>query len=677
MNAGDGTANITVIRTGGSSGSVSAFYYTTPITATPGLNYISVSNNLTFSDGQTNRTFTIPLIDNNVAQGQVSLGVSLLTNANSGATLAYPSNALVFIADNDSGFAFDTATNTVPETTPQASINVIRIGPTNSSMAVDYATHNGTALAGTNYVTTSGTLTFSPGQVLKSIAVPLIDDPQVTGNVLFTVALSVNAGNPGVQLAYPSTNTVVIQDADAGLSFTNSSMIVRRDAGSALITVVCSNPAIEPVINNSNTIPLSVQYATTDGSAIAGVDYISTSGMLVFTNGNGTNTFNVPIINNGSVVGARNFSLRLFNPTAPGRLVAPSNEVVTIIDGTAGFKFSKSAYSVNKTDGSTMINVFRTGLTDSVATIDFIATNGSAIDGIHYFATNGSLLFTNGVTNQTFTVRVIDTSVVQPNKTVSMQLLNPSNGVVSAPSAATLTIKDNTGSFVVPAGSALLSESGAGAPNGVIDSNETVTVLFGLRDEGGLNVANLAATMLATNGVTPVPNPQTQVYGPLVSGSHSVSQPFTFIAMGTNGQDIVVNFQLQDSGTNIGTAVFGYRLGSIVTSFTNGAAIVINDHASADPYPSAINISNMVGSVLKATLTLTNLTHASPKDIDAVLVSPDQRATLFMAHAGGQNALTNTTLTFDDAASTSLPQNGQIISGTNKPSAYLPVPVFP
>ena len=63
VNEGDGTALITVIRTGGSSGSVSTFYYTIAGTATPGLNYISVSNNLTFSDGQTNRTFTVPIID--------------------------------------------------------------------------------------------------------------------------------------------------------------------------------------------------------------------------------------------------------------------------------------------------------------------------------------------------------------------------------------------------------------------------------------------------------------------------------------------------------------------------------------------------------------------------------------------------------------------------------------
>ncbi|HEX3358947.1 MAG TPA: hypothetical protein VHS31_18355, partial [Tepidisphaeraceae bacterium] len=213
--------------------------------------------------------------------------------------------------------------------------------------------------------------------------------------------------------------------------------------------------------------------------------------------------------------------------------------------------------------------------------------------------------------------------------------------------------------------------------NGLIDLNETVTALFALRDAGGLNVGNLSATLMASNGVTPVPLNQTQVYGPLVSASHSVSQPFTFTATGTNGQELDIVFTLQDSGTNIGTAVFDYQLGSIVTSFTNAAPIIINDHAIANPYPSVINVSNILGTVLKATLTLTNLSHGSPGDIDALLVSPAQQTTLFMAHAGGQNAISNVTIKFDDGASAKLPQSGQIISGTNKPSAYLPVPVFP
>jgi hypothetical protein len=316
-------------------------------------------------------------------------------------------------------------------------------------------------------------------------------------------------------------------------------------------------------------------------------------------------------------------------------------------------------------------------LTDTLATVDFAATNGSAVDGVHYYSTNGTLVFTNGVTNQTFAVQIIDTAVVQPNKTVLLQLLNPNNSVLATPSAATLTIRDNTGSFVVPAGSALVSESGAGAPNGVVDSNETVTALFAFRDAGGLNVGNLVATLTAGNGVTPVPNPSTQVYGPLVASSHSVSRQFTFTAQGTNGQDVIATFQLQDGTTNIGTAVFGYRLGFSTSRFTNDATITINDNAIAFPYPSSIGVTNLVGSVLKATVTLTNLIHASPADIDALLVSPDQQTTLFMAHAGAQNAVSNVTVTFDDSAAAKLPQNGQIVSGTNQPTAYLPVPVFP
>src|SRR5262249_10950135 len=144
----------------------------------------------------------------------------------------------------------------------------------------------------------------------------------------------------GTQLAYPSTNTVIIQDADAGLSFTNATMVVRRDVGNAVITVVCTNTSVEPPIVDSNSIPLSVQYATSDGTGVARKDYLATSGTLVFTNGIGTNTFNVPIVNNASITGDRTFSVRLFNPTSPGRLMAPSNQTVTIIDATAGFKFS-------------------------------------------------------------------------------------------------------------------------------------------------------------------------------------------------------------------------------------------------------------------------------------------------------------------------------------------------
>ena len=64
-------------------------------------------------------------------------------------------------------------------------------------------------------------------------------------------------------------------------------------------------------------------------------------------------------------------------------------------------------------------------------------------------------------------------------------------------------------------------------------------------------------------------------------------------------------------------------------------------------------------------------------DLDALVVSPGTSNTLVMAHAGGGFNANHLTLTFDDAATNSLPQNGTIVSGTNKPTQYYPVSNFP
>jgi hypothetical protein len=235
---------------------------------------------------------------------------------------------------------------------------------------------------------------------------------------------------------------------------------------------------------------------------------------------------------------------------------------------------------------------------------------------------------------------------------------------------------------VVPAGSTFAP---GGNPNndGLIDSNETVTLLFAFRDAGGNSVADLKATLLATNGVTSPtsPNGTTQDYGPLVYLGHSVSRPFTFTAQGTNGQQIAVTFLLtnvvNNIGTNIGSAVFTYTLGKWKTTVSSTNLIIINADTTASPYPSTIYVSGVGGEVIKATVTLSNLYHTAVSSVDALVVAPDQHDTLIMGNAGGPNAVGPVTLTFDDAAASSLPQFTPIVSGTNKPTAYLPVPNFP
>jgi uncharacterized delta-60 repeat protein len=661
VNEGDGTAFLTVLRTNGASGSVSVTYATIPGTAQPAINYIAVTGSLTFANGETSKMIAVPLVDNNVVQGPVSLTVAL-SNPTGNATLIAPTNTTLTINDNDNGITFVNATNYVSETNTIGTVFVQRAGGTNGIISANYFSTNGTAFAGTNYTAVSGTLTFQAGEILKVIQVPLIHDPQVTGDLTFGLGLSNVMGG---QLGYPSNAIVVIQDGEAGLSFTNSATSVLKSSGIAIIPVVCSNTNVEPV---------SVNYSTANGSAVAGVNYTAVNGTLTFSNGVATNYFVVPIINNGIIDTSRSFTVKLSNPTPPGQLVAPSTQTVTIVEANNGFAFSSPAYTVLKSGVAANITILRTGNTNTVATVDFIATNGTAIAGLDYIATNGTFVFTNGVLSKTFTVTVIDNTTVQPDKTVLLQLLNPSNSILVAPSAATLTIHDTSGSLVVPAGSALTQEGFLPA-NGIIDPGENVTLLFAFRASGGTNVPNVSATLLATNGIAS-PSPASQNYGTLIVGGPSASQPFSFTANGTNTQQIVATFQLKSGTSSIGTANFTYTLGSWTTTYSNSAAIIINDDTIASPYPAIINVSGVGGTLIKATVTLTNVSHTSPQDIDALVVSPGTQDTMIMANAGGQVHMSHVTVNFDDAATNSLPSSDTIpqmgiTNGTYKPTSYL------
>jgi len=685
--ASAGVGYLSVVRVNGSSGSVSANYVTADGTAKAGVNYTASSGTVTFSDGQTNATISVSLFNNTLAEAPVSLSVMLSTNLNGSgrATLLAPTNATLTIYNTNAVITFAAATNTFAETAGTAFITVDRFNNTNATTSVYYQTADGTAVSGVNYVATSGTLTFFPGQSIVTIPVNLIHDTNVTGTLTFTLNLS--SPSAGAQLAVPSTTLIQELDAEAGLSFTTNAVSVPKSIGSALITVICSNPSVEPVVLNSNTVPLEVNFATGDGTAVAGTDYTATNGTTVFTNGIGTNTFYVQILNNSLITGSRTFTVNLSNPTAPGQVVAPGTEAVTIIDSNSGLSFSNANFTVLRSNVTATITVVRTDNTNTTSSVSFATANGTAVVGVDYLANSGVLVFTNGVTSQTFPVTVIPSAAVQPDRTVLLQLSAPANGILIAPYAATLTIHDNSGSYVIPAGSTLVSESGAGAPNGIIDSNETVTLLFAFRDAGGNDVSNLVARLIATSGITPV-SPVTNTYGQLKFKGHSVSRPFTFTAIGTNGQQIAATFLLTNVvngiGTNIGTAVFGYTLGSWTSTYSNTAPIYIpyigapGGQGPASPYPSIINVTGLSGTVIKTTLTWTNVSHTSPADIDAMLVAPNQLDTLFMSHAGGQNGIVHATLSFDDAATNSLTQFGQITNGVYKPTSYPPVtPFFP
>ena len=158
----------------------------------------------------------------------------------------------------------------------------------------------------------------------------------------------------------------------------------------------------------------------------------------------------------------------------------------------------------------------------------------------------------------------------------------------------------------------------------------------------------------------------------------AVAKSFTFTANGTCGSNIFAALQLQNGATNLGTVTYSFNLGALTVAtgtFANSATITIPASgtgtitgAPSTPYPSTNNVSSLLGLISKVTVTLTNMNHTWPDDIDILLVGPGGQSVILMSDTGGSFDLVNVTLTFDDAAANSLPDSTQITSGTYKPT---------
>lgn len=155
--------------------------------------------------------------------------------------------------------------------------------PSSQTVSVNYATVAGTATAGTDFTSVSGTISFAPGQTSAQVSVP-IQDPRASGQLAenFTLVLSSpvnatitnNTGKGTVPAQNPTTYPVVSVADSSGLT-------------SIPFTVTLSQ---------AHTVVCRVSYSCKSITAIANQDYTPVSGTLTFNVGETSKTVNVPIL---------------------------------------------------------------------------------------------------------------------------------------------------------------------------------------------------------------------------------------------------------------------------------------------------------------------------------------------------------------------------------------------
>ena len=172
-----GVATILVQRTAGTSGQLTVDYAVTGITATAGADFTGSAGILTFPDGVSTQTLTVPVLDSLLVEGAETVQISLGAPSDGG--LGTNPVAVLKILDNEYGVQYLQPTFSVQENQQFATVTVERFGiPADlaAPATINYSATNGTAVSPQDFTTTSGTLSFAPAETEKTFQIKIRND---------------------------------------------------------------------------------------------------------------------------------------------------------------------------------------------------------------------------------------------------------------------------------------------------------------------------------------------------------------------------------------------------------------------------------------------------------------------------------------------------------------------
>jgi len=263
------------------AGGVTFDYATADGTATAGSDFTTATGSTSIGSGSSSTTITVPVSGDTAFEGDETFFLNITNvvgaNVTDGQGLGtiqnddnQPSMSINDVSQNEGNSGSSNMTFTVSLTNPSG-----------SNVTVDYATGDLSATAGSDYTTTTGTLTFTPGQTSRTIDVPITGDTTFEGNESFTVSLTnLSAGaslsdaqGVGAILnddAAPPTVTAISPNAGRGVGGQNVTISGTNFTGATSVTIGGSSASFS--VSNATTIQ-----ATTPAGADGTVDVAVTT----------------------------------------------------------------------------------------------------------------------------------------------------------------------------------------------------------------------------------------------------------------------------------------------------------------------------------------------------------------------------------------------------------------
>ncbi|HEU4888246.1 MAG TPA: Calx-beta domain-containing protein [Thermoanaerobaculia bacterium] len=281
---------------------------------------------------------------------------------------------------------------------------VLRIGGGAGSVSVRYTTVERTALDGVHFHSTSGTLTFGPGELIQSIEIPLVDDQVYRGYHIFNVELS----DPVTATLGEETAFVV------GILDDDPAPVITIDGAAERYIVETDAPQVVTIaltLTGVTTVPVTVRWQGDSGLP-------NRSGEVTFAPGETRKNVSIVIPANDYADG---YSREFLIDFAGGWNVSPRFVRIVVRDDEAPF-VSANDVTVDEDAGTAQVTLSIPAARTEPFFVSYSTSDATAVAPADYTSASGSVVFNPGVTQATIAIPIVDDAVAEGDKSLDLEL---------------------------------------------------------------------------------------------------------------------------------------------------------------------------------------------------------------------------------------------------------------
>lgn len=291
-------------------------------TATSGADFTATAGGtLQFDIGETSKSFEIEILPDNINEPDETVNL-VLSNPTGGASLGAQFTAVLTIQDDGDpppSVTLAVATLDVAEDAISAQLQVTLSSPSGYTVTVVVTTADGTAVNPDDYLPPLSPVSFPPGTTTANIGLFIVDDFRDELDETFTVTISA-PGHATLGTITSCVVTILDDDPPPQVHFSATGIEVDEGAGTEVVAVF---------LDAASNLTVTVDYASTNLTAIAGQDYTALSGTLTFAPGETSKNISFTILDDAVAEGPEQFTITLSSPSNAA-LGTPATFTVTI-----------------------------------------------------------------------------------------------------------------------------------------------------------------------------------------------------------------------------------------------------------------------------------------------------------------------------------------------------------